>query len=172
MQQRFVSACYNGDVHQVWLSLADASVNPSHDESAALRAAVGNNREHVVRMLLKDARVDPCACENACLHWAVRYNQTKILQMLLAESRVGGHELMENCICWAWGECLCIFLLNDRFGVGIYRHLYIKYHPDLVLQYDAMISQCLTMAWVARQLPPWSDTVLPLSERLKAALSN
>jgi len=51
MHQGFTSACYDGNVQQVRLLLAYARVDPSYDESVALRVAVGNCREEVVRVL-------------------------------------------------------------------------------------------------------------------------
>jgi hypothetical protein len=46
-----MSACYDGNVQQVRVLLAYASVDPSYDDSVALRVAVGNRREEVVRVL-------------------------------------------------------------------------------------------------------------------------
>ena len=173
MHQGFTSACYDGNVQQVRLLLVDARVDPSYDDSVALRVAVGNCREEVVRVLLADPRVDPCACNNACLSWAARYNQVEIARMFLADPRVNEHAPKKGCIRGATKECALVFASNEHYGIGAHRELYVRYHPELVQQYDTMISQCLTMAWVASQLVSWSDIVLPWSDRVRAGfLSN
>jgi len=93
--------------------------------------------------------------------------------MFLADPRVNEHVPKKGCIRDATKECALVFASSEHYGIGAHRELYVKYHPKLVRKYDVMISQSLTMAWVASQLPPWSDIVLPWSDRVRAGvLSN
>lgn len=206
MQEAFTTACARGDANAVRELLADSRVDPCTYDCWSLRSAAGRGHTEVVRVLLADSRfdyairytdvvcvaarsgraelmrtlladgrADPADWGNAAIRSAVFCDHVEVTRLLLADHRVDAG----GAIPCAMRKCSYIFAADERFGIHHYRDLYTEHHPDLVRQYDAMISQCLTMAWLARGIREgralakrlghtWSDIVWPLSDRLKA----
>lgn len=199
MQRVFDDACWRGDSQEVRALLADSRVDPSAGNNYALIAAAYSGKWKIARVLLADERVhvdtgdrsllyaifnsgsadivrlflaktsvDPSVFDNYAIRWAAVNGHVETTRVLLKDNRVNAID----AIPWAKERCARVLVVDERFGIHYYRDLYTEHHPNLVLQYDAMISQCLTTAWLTKQVPPWSDIVWPLSDRLKAALSN
>lgn len=194
MQEAFTIACVRGDVNAVRELLADSRVDPRTYDCSSLRSAAGRGHTAVVRVLLADSRfdyatrysdvlcvaarsgradlmgtlladgrADPADWGNAAIRSAVFCDHTEVTRLLLADHRVDAG----GAIPCAMRKCSYILAVDERFGIHIYRDVYTEHHPDIVRQYDAMISQCLTMGWIAKQVPPWSDIVWPLSDRMR-----
>lgn len=195
MQKAFTTACIRGDANAVRELLADSRFDPRTYDCSNLRTAVGrghmavlrvlladsrfdyairysdvlcvaarSGRADLMRTLLADGRADPADWGNAAIRSAVFCDHTEVTRLLLADRRVDAG----GAIPCAMRKCSYVLAVDERFGIHHYRELYSEHHPDLVRQYDAMISQCLTMAWLAKRVVTWSDIVWPLSDRLKA----
>lgn len=164
MQEEFFLSCANGFTEQVRDLLANPRVDPKAQSNVALRWAVYNEHADVMRVLLADPRVRPSAKENNAIYSAVTYEGISAFQLLLADTRVDDLEM----IVYARGECARLLACHRHFGIRQHRHVYEKYHPTLVNLYDAALARGLTMAWVAKQLPPWESLVEPVAKRLKA----
>lgn len=117
-----------------------------------------------VRLLLAYSCVDPSANNNAAICWAAHYDHVKVVRMLLDDDRVNA--LVTIPI--STNACSRIIAADKHWGVEANREVYKQHLPELSRMYDAMISQCLTMAWLAKQVNTWSDIVLPWSDRVKA----
>lgn len=212
MQRVFDDACWRGDSQEVRALLADSRVDPSAGNNYALTAAAYSGNWKIAQILLADERVqlqpatdhrsllyaifnsgsadivrlflaktcvDPSVFDNYAIRWAAVNGHVETTRVLLKDNRVNAID----AIPWAKERCARVLVADERFGIHHYRDLYTEHHPDLVRQYDAMISQCLTMGWLARGIREgsalakrlghtWSDIVWPLSDRLKASLSN
>jgi hypothetical protein len=159
-----MAAAYSGNWKIAHVLLADERVQPDTDERSLLYAIFNSGSADTVRLFLAKTSVDPSVFDNYAIRWAAVNGHVETTRVLLGDNRVNAI----YAIPWAKGNCARVLAADERFGIERQRKLYSRHHPDLVLQYDAMISQCLTMAWVAKQLLPWSDIVQPLSDRLKA----
>jgi hypothetical protein len=200
MQRVFDDACWRGDLQEVRALLVDSRVDPSAGNNYALTAAAYSGNWKIAQILLADERVqlqpamddrsllyaifnsgsadivrlflaktsvDPSVFDNYAIRWAAVNGHVETVRVLLKDNRVNAID----AIPWAKDNCARVLAADERFGIERERELYSKHHPDLVRQYDAMICQCLTMAWVAKQLRPWSDIVWPWSDRMKAGWS-
>jgi hypothetical protein len=171
----------------VRLLLTDGRAVPLAYWGNAFYCAASKNYVEVVRHFLADPRVDPSTENNWVVCVAAWDGSADVLELLLADPRVNATSAVPN----ARKNCVRLLAVDERFGIARNRDLYTKHHHLIVDQYDSMISQCLTMAWLARGIrtrdvsspqaatntsvalakrlgPPWSDIVWPLSDRLKA----
>lgn len=186
----------SGDVEAVRRLLACSTTDPSEYYNLALWLAVEHRHEDIVRMLLADPRVDPSARSGFIVHeairkraigiclllvrhplfdvttnrqgaifWAADYDVAEIVQVLLEDPRLDAAEAIKQ----ARGMSLRIMAAHGTWGIFGNRQMYEKYHPDVVQEYDAILAQALTMAWVAEQLITWKDLVWPMSDRIKAS---
>lgn len=158
----FVSAS-EGHTEVVRVLLADPRVDPSAMSNSTISWAAGGGHVDVVRLLLADPRVDPSGNKNDAVRSAAAYGHVEVLQELLADHRVNALRAIED----ADERCVGVLAADERFGIEHHRDLYVRYHPDIVKKHSAAISQSYTLAFVAKQLPTWSDMVEPVAKRLK-----
>ncbi len=187
----------SGDLQSVCRLLVCSTTDPSEHYNLALWLAVEHRHEDIVRVLLADSRVDPNARRGFIVHeairkrminiclllvthplfdvtndrqgaifWAADYDVAEVVQVLLEDPRV---DVTEDVIRSATGKSRRLLVAHDKWGVSTQRKLYEKYYPDVVQEYDALLAQALTMAWLAEQVITWKDLVWPLSDRIKAS---
>jgi len=203
-----VEAVEQNDVVSVAKLLLCQTVDPSWNYNAALLCATMNGNAEIVKRLLKDPRVNPSdrngfityeairrrhvdiglmfithprtdvtLDDQGAIYWASDYNVAEVVRLLLEDPRVDATKAIE---C-ATGKSRRIMAAHDIWGIRNHRALHEKWHPEIVEEYDLVVSQGVTMAFVARGirasedarnvsvLPPWSDTVEPMAKRLKAS---
>jgi len=146
--------------------LADARVDPSVRNNEPIRHAARSGHADVTRLLLSHHKVDPSALNNNAIFEAARWAHTAAVKILLTDQRIDAR----RAIVSANIKCARVLAADERWGIESKRHLYARYHPQLVQEYDATLSQCYTMAFVAKQLPTWSDMVEPVAKRLKKGM--
>jgi hypothetical protein len=164
MQEEFEEAYHRGNAGRVRELIKDDRVDPCVYENGPILYAAYNGFTEVVRVLLDDPRVNPTTTGNQALRSASREGHVEVMRMLLSDPRVDAYD----AIACAWGEGACMLAEDDRFGIEQYRDLYMKRHSFLVHLYDSALARGLTMAWVAKQLPPWESLVEPVAKRLQA----
>lgn len=195
MQEEFYLSCANGYTELVRKLLKDDRVNPAERNNHALYLCAKYGQAGVARVLLADSRVDPAALNNFAVRWAAcegwagvvrvlladprvdpstvnneaarmsaRRGFAEVLRLLLADDRVNALSAIED----ADRECARLLAADERFGIVQHRALYVKHHFVLVRQYDRVIDQAYTMAWVAKQHRTWESLVEPVAKRLKA----
>lgn len=191
-----VEAVDQNDVVSVAKLLLCQTVDPSWNHNAALLCATMNGNAEIVKRLLEDPRVDPndrngfivqeairhrdinvslalvahprtdvTIDDQGAIFWAADYDVSEVVRVLLEDPRVNAMGAVEH----AKGKSMRIMAAHDVWGIRNHRALYEKWHPLIVEEYDAMLSRSYTMAFVAKQLPTWSDTVEPVAKRLKAS---
>jgi hypothetical protein len=156
-------AAYRGHARIVQMLLADARVDPSVRRNEPLCRAAREGHADVTRLLLSHHKVDPSANNNYAIIEAARRGHAAVVKLLLTDQRIGARRAIEV----AKLKCARIFAAHERWGIESKRHVYARYHPQLVQEYDATLSRCFAMAWVAKQLPTWGDMVEPVAKRLK-----
>ncbi len=157
-------AARQGHLEIIKMLLADPRVDPSADENDPIRFASYHGHEEIVRVLLKDPRVDPSDSDNRAVQWAADGGHTKTLRLLLDDPRVNGFSAIPR----ATRSCLGVLAADSRYHIVQHRDLYLCHYPLFVLAYDAMVTRCMAMAWVALQHPTWRDMIQPLTERWRA----
>ncbi len=194
MQESFYWACAEGYTKAVQEYIKNPRVDPSFDHGRGLRLAANHGHANVVRVLLADPRVDPLAKDNESLFRAFAHGRTEVARVLLADPRIDASANNNSAIEWAvkhanvdlvrdlladprvnalgavpWADRVCarVMAADERWGFEVHRDLYSKFHPQLVQEYDATLSRCFAMAFVAKQLTTWSDMVEPVAKRLK-----
>lgn len=63
-------------------------MDPSANDSQALRLACRNGHSEIVELLCADSRVDPSACRNDAIHSAIMRNYYSIFHRLLKDPRI------------------------------------------------------------------------------------
>lgn len=160
-------AVSHGHTDVVKLLLADPRVNPGDRSGLIVQAAIVLEDCTIARLLLADPRVDPTQDDNSAIFWAAYYDVPDVLQVLLDDPRVDATGAIKH----ARGRSLRLLATHDHWGVRNYREIFERWHhPALVVaEYDAIISQCHAMGFVAKQLAIWESLVEPLADRLKAS---
>lgn len=169
--------------------------NPSFDVDKALCLACVCNNLQAVEMLLSDPRSDPNTYGGRPLTVAVHLRRMDIVSALASDPRtdpsVGDQFAIDLAICCCFAAAVRVFLDDPRVDVsdiiipgaqgecarlliswGIprgRREIFEQHHPALVTEYDAIISQCHAMGFVAKQQRIWESLVEPLVDRLKAS---
>lgn len=159
-------AAYRGHARIVQMLLADARVDPSVRRNEPLCRAAREGHADVTRLLLSHHKVDPSANNNYAIIEAARRGHAAVVKLLLTDQRIGARRAIEV----AKLKCARIFAAHERWGIESKRHVYARYHPQLVQEYDATLSRCFAMAFVAKQLTTWSDMVEPVAKRLKKGM--
>ncbi len=157
---------YHGHVRITQMLLADARVDPSARNNEPIWRAARSGHADVTRLLLSHHKVDPSAMNNCAIFEAARWAHTAVVRILLTDQRIDAR----RAIVSANIKCARILAADERWGIDSYRHLYARYHPQLVQEYDATLSRCFAMAFVAKQLTTWSDMVEPVAKRLKKGM--
>jgi hypothetical protein len=158
-------AVVNNYLDIVKMLLADPRVDVNDSKNNALTAAIRTGRSTVALYLLKHPRTNPRIHDDSLVFWAAGCDLSEVLRVLLEDPRV---VVDESIIHRALGRSRRLLVAHDKWGVSTQRKLYEKYYPAVVQEYDAILSQALTMAWVAEQLIAWKDLVWPLSDRMWA----
>jgi hypothetical protein len=164
MIRGFRSACARGDTEMVRAFLKGGDIDPSDNENLAIRIASERGNVGVVRALLEDRRTDPTVCNYACVHWATIFGYYQVVRILLDDNRVDTEAAVSRLLY----PCARQLATDPKYGVRPRREMYQKFHPSILAEYDAMIAQCYSMGFVAKQLPPWESLVEPVVERMGA----
>lgn len=159
-------AVESGHLEVVKLLLADPRVNSNDRNGFIVATAIRERHVDVATCLVTHAHTDPTIDDQGAIFWAADYDLHAVVRVLLEDPRV---EVNKDTIEHATGQSRKLLAAHDKWGVTSQRKLYEEYHSAIVQEYDAILAQALTMAWVAKQLPTWMDLVWPMSDRLKAS---
>ena len=94
-------ASLQGHTETVKALLSDPRVDPSTDNSYALRWASQKGHTETVKVLLSDPRVDPSAGNNFAIRWASKNGHTEIVRVLLSDPRVDPSADNSYALRWA-----------------------------------------------------------------------
>lgn len=158
-------AVESGHIEVVKLLLADPRVNPSDRNGFIVAEAMRKRRVDIALCLVTHPRTDPTIDDQGAIFWAADYNLQDVVRVLLEDPRV---EVNKDTIEHATGQSRKLLAAHSKWGILRKRALYEIYHPAIVQEYDAILAQALTMAWLAEQVNTWKDLVWPLSDRIKA----
>ena len=145
--------------------LADPRVDPNDRRGFIMYEAIRQRMIEISLLLVTHPRFDPACDRHGAIFWAADYDVAEVVRVLLDDPRVDATGAIEQ----ATGTSRLIMAAHDTWGICNHRALYEKWHPLIVEEYDAMLSRSYTMAFVAKQLPTWSDAVEPVAKRLKAS---
>jgi hypothetical protein len=159
-------AVESGHLDVVKLLLGDPRVNPNDRNGFIVATAMRNRHIEVALCLVTHPRTDPTIDDQGVIFWAADYNLPDVVRVLLEDPRV---VVYGDTIQYATGESRKLLVAHDKWGVSSQRKVYEEYHPDVVQEYDAILAQALTMAWLAEQVITWKDMVWPMSDRIKAS---
>lgn len=159
-------AVEHGHLEVVKLLLADPRVNPNDRNGFIVATAMRNRHVNVALCLVTNPRTDPTLDDQGAIFWAADYNLPDVVRVLLEDPRV---EVNKDTIEHATGQSRKLLAAHSKWGISRKRALYEIYHPKIVEEYDAILAQALTMAWLAEQVITWKDLVWPLSDRIKAS---
>jgi len=80
--------CYYGYTEFVKLLLKDSRVDPSANDSHAIRWSIRDSNIEIIKLLLEDGRADPSDNNNYAIRYAIEYGHIEIVKILLNDSRV------------------------------------------------------------------------------------
>lgn len=164
MLRGFCNACATGAAEMVRAFLKGGDVDPSDNDNFAIRIASERGHVGVVRALLEDRRADPTVLRHECFYRASRFGFDQVVRLLLDDDRVD----TEAAVARLQYPSARRIATDPKYGVRGRREIYEKFHPSILAEYDAMIDQCYSMGFVAKQLPPWESLVEPVVERMDA----
>lgn len=111
---QFLDAINGGDVGRVRALLANPKVDPTANNSEAIREAAQSGHVGCVRLLLEDGRADPAANDNDSVFWAAVNGHVECTKYLLADQRVSpGAILLATCPLQTRGLIQCIQRCKD-----------------------------------------------------------